>query len=193
MKKKANLMLIRDGFLVRRYHTVGHLVREETVGHHTANVIALLFFLFDDEPPLEVIKYALHHDVAEAITGDVPATAKWEEPALAKVLAEMEKKIHQNNDLSLELPPHLEPIFKFADMADLCLKCVDEMVSGNQFFAEMLGRGMIYLRGLLKGALADHRAAQEVFKMIQNNPLIFVEVIERDQAQKDAPPQGKTH
>ncbi len=188
---KANLELIRDGFMVQRYHTVGYVINRETVGHHTANVIALLFFLFDEAPPLELVRAALHHDVPEKMTGDVPATAKWLSEELSSALAGLERKVVEDNALMpySHIPPHLLPFLKFADYIDLVFKSIDEMAAGNHHFAEILGNGLMAIRKLLDGPLADHKNAQMLYAMVLNNHHIFIqEVLNETQA-----PQGKTH
>jgi 5'-deoxynucleotidase YfbR-like HD superfamily hydrolase len=93
MKQKTDYGYLREAFMVRRYHTTGHVSRDETVGHHTANVMAILFYLYDDGPPLLLLKAALHHDATELATGDIPATAKWAHPGLAEALLKAEKEV----------------------------------------------------------------------------------------------------
>jgi 5'-deoxynucleotidase YfbR-like HD superfamily hydrolase len=74
--------LARSANGVRRYHTVTNVITPETVGHHTSGVIGILFCIYDQEPSLRLIEAALYHDTPEYITGDTPATAKWDFPDL---------------------------------------------------------------------------------------------------------------
>lgn len=182
--KKRNYNFVREAFHVRRYHTVLHVNKEETVAHHTCNVIAILFELYDDAPPLDLIKLALHHDVPELVTGDIPATAKWEFPKFAEQAVLVEEEIKKEAGL---FDPKLEEIdqvlFKFADMFDLCLKCVEEMATGNLLFARVLANGLSFLRKQLNGPLKNHIPANELFLMIENNPFILIEEVENEQRQ----------
>lgn len=187
--KKADLQLVLEGMGVQRWHTEPYVLKRETVGEHTARMLGIVCFMFEDKPPVELVLAVLHHDVPERITGDMPATVKWANPKLADALTEVEVQIDEEAGLKTVLPPHLTPFLKFADMADLCFKAADEITAGNMFFTPILARGMHALKKLLQGPLADHQAAQEVYNMIISNPFVFVEEIVHDHTQK-APPQN---
>ena len=172
---KAELGYLREAFMVRRYHTVGHVAREETVGHHTCNVIAILFHLFDDNPPMYLVKHALHHDAAEGMTGDIPATAKWKFPALAKACDEAESEVAKAAGLSeVELEPLYRDLLKYADMMDLCFKAVEELTFGNEAFQIVLVNGLTYVMALLEGSLKDHRQAHELMLILMSNAYIDI-------------------
>ncbi len=182
-KPRVNYGFVREAFYVRRYHAVPYVLKEESVGHHTANVIAILFQLYEGNPPVEVIRAALHHDVPELVTGDVPYTAKVRFPELKDTLSWVEGKVatEQGLDLPEDLPGEHELLLHYADMLDLCCKSVDEMSAGNMLFAPILSRGLSVLRDMLKGPLKDHQVAKELFQMVRDNPFIFVEVVEREE------------
>jgi 5'-deoxynucleotidase YfbR-like HD superfamily hydrolase len=173
--KKANVGFLREGFMVRRYHTAGHVAKEETVGHHTCNVLAILFHLFDDAPPLYLIRHALHHDAAEVMTGDIPATAKWKFPALAKAAEEAEAQTARDMGLEIkELDPLHRDLLKYADMMDLCFKSVEELTSGNEAFQHILGNGLTYCMALLEGSLKEYRQAHELMAILASNNFIDI-------------------
>lgn len=180
ISKLDRLLYLREAMFVRRYHTMSHVCMPETVGQHTVNVVNIVLFLYDDNPPTKVIGRTLHHDAAEFITGDIPATAKWRSPTLSKALAEEEKQIDAEYGLySGALEPKDEALLKYADMMDLCLKSVEEMTTGNQLFGPVLARGMAFCRNLLDTTLKGHEKANELFQVLFTNPYIGIaEVID---------------
>jgi HD containing hydrolase-like enzyme len=174
-RKKAEVGFIREAFMVRRYHTVGYVAQTETVGHHTANVIAILFHLFDDNPPLYLVRHALHHDAAEAHTGDIPATAKWKFPALAKAAEEAETQVAEAVGLeTVKMDDLHRDLLKFADMMDLCFKSVEELTYGNEAFQVVLVNGLTYCLALLEGSLREHQAAHTLMAILAANQFIDV-------------------
>ena len=140
---------VRYGNQVARWHT-RPMIRRETVGEHTANVLAIVFALCGDENPSPaLISATLLHDTAEQWTGDVPATAKWEMPILKENLDELERKMMTQNWLRVpELTDEEKLTLKWADMLDLCYTCLAELNMGNRTISEVFERGVEYLRGL---------------------------------------------
>jgi 5'-deoxynucleotidase YfbR-like HD superfamily hydrolase len=132
---------IRDGMRVRRYHTVDMNVTE-TVGHHSANV-AMLCQVLHPTCRKELLLAALTHDLTEQFTGDIPATAKWDSPALGYALNDLEER---HDRFPTDLTVFELSVLKQADMLDLCFKCAEEVRMGNGFAATILARGVAYLR-----------------------------------------------
>jgi 5'-deoxynucleotidase YfbR-like HD superfamily hydrolase len=169
------LLQSRDGFYVKRFHTV-NLNIPETVGHHTCNVIAILFYLYDNKPPLEVIHIALHHDVPELILGDIPATAKWGHPRLQEAFSEAEKLVAENMGLAnYQLKEADAWIIKYADVMDLCFKSIEELATGNAPFANILTNGLKFCASLVEGPLRDHERSKELFDILFTHPFVRVE------------------
>ena len=169
------LLQSRDGFYVKRYHTV-NLNVPETVGHHTCNVIAILFYLYEDKPPLEVIHIALHHDVPELILGDIPATAKWGHPRLQEAFAEAEKLVAANMGLAnYQISERDAWIIKYADVMDICFKSIEELASGNAPFSNVLTNGLKFCASLAEGPLRDHERCKELFDILFTHPFVRVE------------------
>lgn len=132
----------RTGNAVKRYHTL-NLIVPETVGHHSANVALLCVQLAGNKPSANLLMAALTHDLAEQYTGDVPATTKWNYPALKSMLDDIE-----DNYVPLpELTSKETRILKQADMLDLCFKMKEEMMMGNVAMADVMTRGINYLLG----------------------------------------------
>ena len=71
-----DLDMLRNGMDVERFHTIP-LAGRQTVGHHTANLIGLIFLAYRPAmPPVYLLHAALVHDMPEAWTGDLPADVK---------------------------------------------------------------------------------------------------------------------
>jgi len=129
---------------VRRFHT-RERIREETVGHHSANVCAILLYL-NPEIPRTCLVYALMHDWPEHFTGDVPAPAKWADEDLSNSIQRLEGMFWQ--DLGAYPPEITEDekmYLKLADMLDLVLSSYDECHRGNQFATELVQNGIQYI------------------------------------------------
>jgi 5'-deoxynucleotidase YfbR-like HD superfamily hydrolase len=140
---------VRAGNSVTRWHT-RRMHKYETVGEHTANVLAIVFALCGDaNPSPELIGATLLHDTAEQWTGDVPATAKWEMPTLKENLDALEDKMMRQNWLKTpQLTDEEKLTLKWADMLDLCYTCLGELDMGNRAISEVFERGVEYLHGL---------------------------------------------
>lgn len=137
------LQTLRDGMRVHRYHT-SDLIVAETVGHHTCGVLSIIHYLYYPElPSPELTATALYHDVEEQWTGDIPATFKWDAPSVASLVEAKEiawRQLMKMPEYTLTQPQ--QDLLKFADMMDLCYKCVSEVALGNQTVRRMLVAGM---------------------------------------------------
>lgn len=132
----------RDGARVRRYHTLDLLVGE-TVGHHSCNV-ALIVSTIVPYPSANLLLAALKHDLAEQHTGDVPATAKWDNPLLKRLLDRVEgQHVEEHDEHVLTLSE--KQALKQADMLDLCFKCLEEINMGNASMERVLHNGLQWL------------------------------------------------
>lgn len=141
MTAYAKLVQLRSGTKVKRFHTLD-LIIPETVGHHSCNV-ALLLTVLTDEISGELLVAALNHDLAEQYTGDVPATAKWQSPGLAKALKRLEQFYFPEK---VSLTSYETRLLKQADMLDLCFKSLEEVQMGNSIMKAVLNRGLTWLK-----------------------------------------------
>lgn len=117
---------------VARFHTLPGGLPQSTA-EHSGRVALLCFLLTNGRPSVKLLWYAITHDLAEALTGDVPAPAKWANLALGPALAEVESRVEQAWSLpSLEdLPPSEQDTFKLADCLDGMFTCVQARRQGN--------------------------------------------------------------
>jgi len=176
--------LLRDAAHIKRFHTVRTVVNPETVGHHTFGVMTILFFMYD-EPPMALLKYALFHDAAEMATGDVPATAKWNFPKLAEALKDAEGTVEAHYEFP-GLAKIYQDEFKFADMMDLCFKCMEEISVGNVNFIPILERGINFCAELYKNSKEVKKlpAAGQLIAMLVGSPFFPFEEFQDGKATK---------
>ncbi len=138
--EQANLM--RDAAAVKRYHTVRTL-REQTVGAHTFGVMQLIDQIYP-EARKEVYIAAMHHDLPELITGDIPAPMKRQLPRLAVLLEEAEKgtvPLHRDCGLTA----FEEAVLKWCDLMELVLWCLEELYHGNTYAVHPCTKGLTWL------------------------------------------------
>jgi len=139
------IVAIRGGMNVKRFHTT-HRTQEETVGHHSSNVAAIVLHL-DTNARRELLIAALLHDVPEVYTGDVPAPFKWDHPAIKQGLKDGEDAFVRELGLpQYELSTEETMLLKLADMTDLVLSSLEEMGRGNNSARELVANGMWYIQ-----------------------------------------------
>lgn len=116
----VRLGAVFQGGTVVRYHTTPMPIRQN-VAEHTFGVIAILFELC--YPTQELIRAALHHDIAEKVTGDIPYSAKRRFPALDKASLDAEAEVNTLWQLNTHLTPEERQLLKLADMLELVHFC----------------------------------------------------------------------
>ena len=120
---------IRNGYNVKRFHTTPRN-QQETNGHHSANVCAIILRL-DPDCSKDLLVAALMHDVPEAYTGDVPAPFKWDTPSIKAALSGGEfDYIRDNRIPNPKLTAEEVKLLKLADMMDLIFSSLEEMGRG---------------------------------------------------------------
>lgn len=176
--------IYRRGFNVIRYHTKGSGM--ETVGHHTAGVIAILFML-EDNPRVELIRAALEHDLPEQVVGDIPAPAKRAYPELKAASDKAEKQFAEEAGMQDEsvLTDKEKALLKFADYLDLCIKCIEEIGRGNGDFVQTLANGVRYCKALLNNELKAVPNPHELFAVLLSNNIVEV-IVNDEEAQAAA-------
>lgn len=128
---RNSLNPLRDMGMTKRMH-IKRTIKEQTVAEHSYHVAMLVWKLCDKEPSAELLKACLFHDLAEAVTGDIPAPVKWLSPTIKAELIEMEDAFNKYYGLEVSLSPKEEIILKWADSLELMWHCVDEMQMGNR-------------------------------------------------------------
>ena len=123
------LALLRRAARVQRMHTQPTL-RPQTVGEHTFNAMAILDYV-DPEADKVVWRALLHHDAAEAITGDVPATAKWRFEMLSSAISQAECTLETEYDMIVPLTKEQIGILKYCDIMELAMFGIEEAERGD--------------------------------------------------------------
>lgn len=140
-----HLRTAREANKVKRFHgTPRH--QEETVGHHSANVAAILLWLKPNISRASIV-YALMHDWPELYTGDIPYPAKAKSKHLSAAVDDLEEHFWMNRlgAVPPELTESERMYLKVADMLDLVLSAQDEIHMGNLYMDEMVHAGMNYI------------------------------------------------
>ena len=150
---------IRKGLNVKRFHTTVR-IQEETVGHHSANVAAILLRL-EPDCSRDVLVAALMHDVDEVYTGDVPAPFKWDNPDAKHALAVGGMDYVDKHDIPYpHLSEHDANLLKLADMADLVLSSLEELNRGNRYAKELITNGQNFIKKMyLDSKVTDQHIA----------------------------------
>jgi 5'-deoxynucleotidase YfbR-like HD superfamily hydrolase len=143
-------------------------IQKQSVAEHCFNVeriatrIALEWFEFGDEIGAKmgaISQWALHHDDDEALTGDIPSTAKGYitiDPKLAETngITTLAKKAYHTND------PEVKHIVKLADLMESYWFLAREFQMGNKYIEvhrhEVFGRVQDYAHEHFDDKIAEH-------------------------------------
>lgn len=136
--------LLMRGSRVSRFHTTP-TIKEETVGHHTSIVCGILLLVWPERVTVDLLRYAVFHDSAEFITGDVPSPAKRLMDRSALDALESSVMVQHNVPLQT-LDEGTKRIFKFADNLAGIATCVFELRMGNLHAVEAYRNFTTYFR-----------------------------------------------
>ena len=151
------LLNIRLAGAISRYHTARTL-RTQSVGEHSWGVAQLMVYL-SPNVSAQALTGALHHDLSELATGDVPAPVKWENAELKDLLVAVERKFDKMHGLAQDLTRQEYHLLKWCDMMELVLWCMEEVELGNRTIFPIIERGLDYLINLTH----PNRKAQELY------------------------------
>ena len=132
--------------------------REENIMEHTqeVTVIAHALAVIHNEvfggnaDILKTVLYAVYHETAAVMTGDLPTPIKYSNQSIQGAYKELEKSACEKivNTLPKEMQPSLAPfvladedsieykLMKCADRLSAYVKCLEELRSGNGEFAK---------------------------------------------------------
>lgn len=133
---------LRDAGAVVRYHTA-RMTRQQTVAEHSYGVAMLVKEVEPGDHLLLIA--ALHHDLSEAATGDIPAPAKWDNPELSKVLTAIEAKYDTRYGTAVQLSDHQAHVLRWCDTMELVLWCREEWRMGNKYAETIMLRGLDHI------------------------------------------------
>lgn len=161
------LKLMRAAARVQRCHTTPSIYRQ-SVGEHTFGLLAILNEIYSGtlEDHARLMIAVLQHDVAETITGDAPAPAKWMYPELEGALRIAEEGVRIDYGLGMSLTDHEKRVLKFCDFMELSIFAMEEYDMGNRHMQVMCGNALraIETRKLHKVT----EAADDLYQIMMN-------------------------
>lgn len=157
------LKLLRTAQRVTRMHTMPTRY-QQSVGEHTFGVLSIVLTIHPNATP-QLLRATLYHDIPEAVTGDVPATAKWRWPDMETALRGAEEWMRREFELSEELPSLERKVLKFADMMELLLFSLEEADAGDRKMVVIARNCITALR--TRGLIDVTPAAYELFSFAQ--------------------------
>lgn len=131
MNSRFNLHFVYSGALTKRFHTV-ETIKTQNIAEHSFGVAWLCEWLTNGGASKELIMAALEHDLAEQVTGDIPAPAK-RQLGIRDLIGKREETILRNNGLRYAdgLNTQEISVLKMADAIDGMVFCLREMQLGN--------------------------------------------------------------
>jgi len=150
------LEFVRAGGRVLRFHTQT-LLKPNPVGHHTFNLTSILLCCVPRARITVDLLLAAHlHDVAELVTGDMPAPFKRRVAGLRDQMDAAEAEaLLEVGIISPALSADEARWLKLADSLDGAYHCLEEHRLGNTTLGEPFGNFMQYANELLDAA-DDH-------------------------------------
>jgi 5'-deoxynucleotidase YfbR-like HD superfamily hydrolase len=139
------LELGRKAQRVARFHT-DPTTEHQTVGAHTFGICLILLEITEGNCSPALMKAALYHDVAEALTGDTPSPLLSRFPDLKAAHVIAEKSIEMLYDLSVDLTPEERRQLKLADGLELMLFALEDLQRGNLRAGGILSRVVAGIR-----------------------------------------------
>lgn len=137
----------REAAEVKRCHTM-HILGEYKVGLHVHNMLSMLRILYPDAST-DLI-WAIHeHDLAERLTGDIPAPSKWAGNVDIDVLLQYEGRINNavyGSDSIQKLTNLERDWLKGLDMLELFCWTKDQLVMGNSTVQGMKDRIWLFFK-----------------------------------------------
>lgn len=138
--------MTRMGGQVKRYHCIRTVVQDSIASHSFG--VAMFILALSPSPRGELIKAGLFHDLAEQVTGDSPAIAKWNHHPLYVALGEMETEFNKKWEIDVELSEEEMLVLAYADVLDLCYFCLEEIAMGNRNIRPVFKAGLKRIKSL---------------------------------------------
>jgi HD containing hydrolase-like enzyme len=139
-----NIHIVFNGNAVKRYHTA-YILRPQSVGEHTANMMGLLFCL-PYKPSTQLVYAIITHDYPEQFTGDVPAPAKKLTKEFDEALTVLEATwAGEAGMVACDLTEEETWLLNWLDTAEMLCYCRTEMTMGNILISTIYMRARQYL------------------------------------------------
>ena len=123
---------------VERFHTVQRLgVR--TVAHHSFNIMLILNWMYDNEPPGRLMRAAMQHDLHEVYMGDIPYPIK-QNLEIKDALKEIETGINNRMGIKNDLTESEQKTLDAVDLIEFMYYLLEERQLGNTNNQEIFTR-----------------------------------------------------
>lgn len=136
----SKLLETLDSGGIMRFHACPKM-RKQRLSDHMWKVALIAEFLLPNISK-DALMYALTHDSTELVTGDIPATLKWEFPEIKDVLKGIESKYSSAPESISDLE---KLVIKLADFIDGILFCCDSYADGCKEAKVIFQRWMRHL------------------------------------------------
>lgn len=134
---KSQVLFMFRGGETSRFHTL-RTIQQDNVAQHSFGV-AHLCQLINPQCSKNLILAALEHDLAEQVTGDMPAPSK-RELGVSLRMSELEDEILHRAGFGVPLTEEEARILKLADCFQGMLFCIRERSLGNRGVEAVFGR-----------------------------------------------------
>jgi 5'-deoxynucleotidase YfbR-like HD superfamily hydrolase len=139
-----HVLRLREGGNVRRMHTCPHH-GEYTVANHTFQMLLLLELLHPD-PPIELRRAVLFHDLAERWAGDLPFPVRKLDQEIYESHQFLQDSIDQAIRIHVELEDNERRWLKAIDYLEFYLWTIDQVNLGNEHLRNALEKQEEHLR-----------------------------------------------
>ncbi len=121
---------IFEGGAVKRFHT-HPIIGQQTVAEHSWGVAAIISWLYPDASA-DLLRYAIHHDVAEIDTGDIPFSVKRTHPEIKQILEKIEDHHAAYLSLATVFSDEDHRRLKVADYLECLIFCIQQKRLGSR-------------------------------------------------------------
>lgn len=138
---------------VVRYHTRPEIMDGQNVAAHTWRAMVVLHTLWPDASK-NCLLHMMYHDVAEAETGDMPATTKWKYPELNQLMQQVESDYEMSigvGEVIFKVSETEKAYCDIADKLELVFHCYRLMQKGNTLARDVYLKGIEYLEKKYSG------------------------------------------
>lgn len=126
------LMTLMEGGTVERWH-VERIPGQSVAAHSHGVAVIICFIVPQAELTARLLQAALFHDLAEKLSGDLPAPVKWDYPDMAKFLDRLSEDVEAALGINVFLSPREKVILKIADYLDAMFYCYEQRKRGNRY------------------------------------------------------------
>jgi 5'-deoxynucleotidase YfbR-like HD superfamily hydrolase len=142
MTNFERLCILRNSGRVVRWHSEPYWAGErQQVGQHTFGVMLNLVAIMPKgvQPSSNLLLVALHHDLAEQGTGDIPSPTKWK-LGITEQLDKYEDFVLTRLGGKFELQDFERRLLKAADTLDYCFDATEQYMMGNRHMLHLFDR-----------------------------------------------------